>query len=207
MVGRSEMKPTVSDRIAEPPCGSLISRMVGSRVANSMSAAITSALRQAVEQGRLAGVGVADQRDDRIGYVGPARPMQRPGALDAFELALDPHHPLLDQPPVGLDLGFAGAAEEAEAAALALEVGPRPDEARLLIGEMGELDLQRALGGAGAPAEDLQDQTGAVDHLGRQRPFRGCAAARARARSRSPRGRSPRPSPRSAIASTLPLPR
>ncbi len=41
MVGRSEMKPTVSDRIAEPPCGSLISRMVGSRVANSMSAAIT----------------------------------------------------------------------------------------------------------------------------------------------------------------------
>ena len=43
MVGRSEMKPTVSDRIAEPPCGSLIRRMVGSRVANSMSAATTSA--------------------------------------------------------------------------------------------------------------------------------------------------------------------
>ncbi len=43
VVGKSEMKPTVSDRIAEPPWGSLMRRMVGSSVANSMSAAITSA--------------------------------------------------------------------------------------------------------------------------------------------------------------------
>ena len=43
MVGRSEMKPTVSERIAAPPCGSFISRIVGSSVANSMSAATTSA--------------------------------------------------------------------------------------------------------------------------------------------------------------------
>ena len=42
-VGRSEMKPTVSDRIAVPPCGRRIERIVGSSVANSMSAAITSA--------------------------------------------------------------------------------------------------------------------------------------------------------------------
>jgi len=38
-VGRLEMKPTVSDSIALPPCGKLSARNVGSSVANSMSAA------------------------------------------------------------------------------------------------------------------------------------------------------------------------
>ena len=43
MVGRSEMNPTVSERIANPPCGRVMSRIVGSSVANNMSAAMTSA--------------------------------------------------------------------------------------------------------------------------------------------------------------------
>ncbi len=43
MVGRSEMKPTVSDTITLAPAGKATARNVGSSVANSMSACSTLA--------------------------------------------------------------------------------------------------------------------------------------------------------------------
>src|SRR6185369_7747050 len=70
-----------------------------------------------------------------------------------------------DQPPVRLDLGFARAAEEAEAAALPLKMGPATHQAAGLIVEMGQLDLKPALRGRRALPKDLEDQAGAVDHL------------------------------------------
>ncbi len=118
-----------------------------------------------VEQGRLAGVGVADQGDHRIGHPPARAAMQATGALDGLELALDPPDALVDPAPVELDLAFARAAQEAEAAALPLQVGPGPDQARALIGQGRQLDLQAALLGLGAGAEDLEDQTGPVDDL------------------------------------------
>ena len=81
------------------------------------------------------------------------------------QLLADRVDALVDQAAVGFDLRFARAAEEAEAAALALEMGPGAHQPALLVGEMRQLDLQPAFAGQRALAEDLQDQPGAVEHL------------------------------------------
>ena len=86
---------------------------------------------------------------------------------DALELALDLLDARLDLPAVGLDLRLAGAAEEAEAAALALKVRPRAHQPALLVIQMRKLDLQPALLRLRALAENFEDQPGAVEHLRR----------------------------------------
>ena len=97
--------------------------------------------------------------------------VQIAGAAHAFEVALDPDDALADQAAVDLDLAFTGTAEEAEAAALAFQVGPRPDQAAALVARARQFDLQAAFTRPGAGAEDFQDQSGAVDHLGFQAAF------------------------------------
>ncbi len=113
----------------------------------------------------FAGIGVADQRDHRPWRALAAVAVQAASAANLVEFAPDSRHPVADQPPVGFDLGFARAAEEAEAAALPLEVGPASDQASRLIVEMGQFDLQPPFGRCGPLAEDFEDQAGAVDDL------------------------------------------
>jgi hypothetical protein len=79
---------------------------------------------QGVEERRLAGIGVADERDAE-GLVALARPALRAALLlDLVELLLDRLDALADHPPVELDLRLARAAARADAAALTLEVAP-----------------------------------------------------------------------------------
>ena len=92
--------------------------------------------------------------------------MQAPRRLHLSQLALELGDALLDQASVRFDLRLAGTAHEAEPAALAFEMGPGADQARALVVEMRKLDLERALPGLGAAAEDFQNEPGAVEHLG-----------------------------------------
>ncbi len=91
--------------------------------------------------------------------------MQLAGAFDLVEFAFDAPDAIFDHAPVGFELRLARPAEKAETAALALEMGPGADQPAFLIVEMGVLDLQRAFPRARAPAEDFQDQPGAVNDL------------------------------------------
>jgi hypothetical protein len=92
--------------------------------------------------------------------------MQLAGAFDLVEFAFDAPDAVFDHAPVGFELRLARPAEKAEAAALALEMGPGANQPAFLIIEMRMFDLQRPFAGARAPAEDFQDQAGAVDDFG-----------------------------------------
>src|SRR6185369_478398 len=114
---------------------------------------------------RLAGIGIADQRDDRPRCAAPALAMEAAGAAYLFQLAAQAGHAIADHPPVGLDLRLARPAEEPEAAALTFEVGPRANEAPRLVIKVGQFNLEPAFRRRRPFAKDLQDQAGAVDHL------------------------------------------
>ena len=61
------------------------------------------------------------------------------------------------QPAVGLELRLAGTAH-ADAALLALEVGPAAHQAAGDVLQLRELDFELALEAAGALREDVEDQ-------------------------------------------------
>ncbi len=71
---------------------------------------------------------------------------------------------LADQPAVGLELRFTGAAQADAAAALPLEVGPPADESSRHVLQLREFDLQLAFEGTRTLREDVEDQSAAVEH-------------------------------------------
>ena len=124
--------------------------------------------RELVQQRRLAGVRVAGERHRR---------QVRALALGALDGAVGAHvvepaaqrgDAVARQPAVGLDLGLARSpgADAADAAARAetLEMRPQAAHAGHVVLELGQLDLELALGRVGVAGEDVEDHRGAVEH-------------------------------------------
>jgi hypothetical protein len=84
--------------------------------------------------------------------------------LHGVELGADLLDLLADQPPVGLQLALARS-PRADPAAGARQVGPHPRQARQVVLERGELDLEPPLARLGVAREDVDDQRRSVEHL------------------------------------------
>ena len=139
---------------------------------------------QGVQQGRLAGVGVA--HDGHGGQqTALARASRRlataPHFFHALPRLLDA---LAEHPAVGLELGLARAPAGADAASHAREVRPHAGETRQLVLQLRQLHLDAALVRVRPLGEDVEDDAAAVEHLDVEQILQRALLAAATARRR-----------------------
>ena len=164
------MNPTVSVITTSRSWGNRSRREIGSSVANSLIGRERVALGQAVEQRRLAGVGVAADRDDRHVAIGAALAAQPAIVGEILEPLLEQVDPLARAAAVDLELGLAGAAPADPGLAARPRGEPRHhrvllDQARQRVAQLGELDLELAVAAGRVLREDVEDQHRAIDDL------------------------------------------
>ena len=119
---------------------------------------------QGIEERALAGVRVADERDRGDLVAIPVAGRRGSLALHLVEVGANLLDLLADEAPVGLELALAGSAG-ADPAAGAREVGPQPRQARQVVLERGQLDLQAPLLRLRVASEDVDDQRRSIQHL------------------------------------------
>ena len=121
-------------------------------------------LGEGVEQGRLAGVGVADDRHDRhLALAAPTPP--EPAPLGHFlPPLLEQRDPLARAAARHLELGLTGAAP-ADPAGEPRHHRVLLDQPRQRVLELGELDLQLAVPAGRVLGEDVEDEHRAVEDL------------------------------------------
>lgn len=97
--------------------------------------------------------------------------MQPARTTHLIKILAQTHKTLVDHAAIGLDLGFTRTAKKAEAATLALQMGPEPDKTRSLVFQMGKLDLQYAFARRSTGTEDIENEARTVENLAVHRLF------------------------------------
>jgi hypothetical protein len=157
-----------------------------------------------IEEGRLAGVGVADERHRRHSTLLTQLAQLRAPPPNGVDFVREHADAMANPAAIGFELGFARA-PGADAAAESRERRARTDEPREQVFELRELDLELAFARASALGEDVQDELRAVDDLPAQRSSR--LRSWAGLSSLSKTTSAPSSSHDAASAFTFPLPR
>jgi hypothetical protein len=121
-------------------------------------------LGEGIEEGALAGVGVADEGDHGDRDCLAALPLLVADAADGVELGLDLVDAKVDLAAIGLELGFARAAGS-DATTKLRHGATASGEAGQLVFELGEFYLELALAGLGVAGEDVEDELLTVDNV------------------------------------------
>ena len=167
---------------------------------------------EAVEQGALAGVGVASDRDARDAALAATLALRVAGRLHALDVAAQLGDLRVDAATVELDLRLTGAAR-ADALTASHPTTGLPGhrltpttQAREEVLELGELDLGLAFPTLRVLGEDVEDQRGPVDDLDLDDVLEGAALAGASSPSQMTVS-APSAMTMSRSSSALPLPR
>jgi hypothetical protein len=121
-------------------------------------------VRERVQKRRLPRVRIARKSDNRDRGRPPALALRLAAALERAEPFLQDGDPAPRKPPVGLELRLPRpASPRADAAARPLEVAPHASHAREVVLELGEFDLELALGAHGVQREDVEDELRPVE--------------------------------------------
>jgi hypothetical protein len=127
-------------------------------------------MRQRVEQRRLAGIGVANQRNAEHIATHPRLALHATLARQLGQALLQQLDPIAKQAAVGLQLLFTRP-PHADATALPFQVSPAANQPGRQMLQLRQFDLQLALGARGPQGKNIENQTGAVDDAAFQQAF------------------------------------
>ena len=117
--------------------------------------------RERLQETRLAGVGIADERRGR--YIPPPLPLIGAMLGHILQPLLERRDFAADDAAVGFELGFAGSAEP-DTAADTRQMCPHARQTRQQILELRQLDLELGFVAARPRREDVENHLGAVHH-------------------------------------------